>query len=93
MEKINDRDWWVAYWYMEVYCTLDDGYRGDTVHLYKGRLADKDAPFTIKAVDTSGKRAPMSCSTLTTDYSEVWGDFVTVEESVPSFLTLPESAW
>ena len=93
MEKINDRDWWVAYWYMEVYCTLDDGYRGDTVHLYKGRLADKNAPFTIKAVDRSGKRAPMSCSTLTTDYSEVWGDFVTVEESVPSFLTLPESAW
>ena len=93
MEKLDDRDWWVAYWYMEVYCTTDEGYRGDSVHLYKGRLADKNAPFIVQAVDRSGKRATMTCSTLTTDYSEVWGDFVTIEEPMPSILSRPESEW
>lgn len=83
MDKLNDRDWWVAYWYMEVYCTTNEGYRGDTVHLYKGKLADKNAPFEIRAVDKSGKRKTMVCTELTTDYNNVWGDFVTQEEALP----------
>ena len=93
MEKLNDRDWWVAYWYMEVYCTTNDGYRGDTVHLYKGKLADPNAPFTIRAIDKSGRRKTMTCSELTTDFSGVIGDFITQEEMVVSTLSLPENEW
>lgn len=93
MEKLNDRDWWVAYWYMEVYCTTNDGYRGDTVHLYKGKLADPNAPFTIRAIDKSGKRKTMTCSELTTDFSGVIGDFITQEEMEVSTLSLPENEW
>lgn len=77
MSKIAEREWWVAYWFLEVLGTTSDGYRGSTKHLYKGKLADKNAPFTIRAVDKSGKRKTMECSTLTTDFSEVWGDFAT----------------
>lgn len=93
MEKLNDRDWWVAYWYMEVYCTTNDGYRGDTVHLYKGKLDDPDAPFTIYAIDKSGRRKTMTCSELTTDFSGVIGDFITQEEMEVSTLSLPENEW
>ncbi len=93
MEKLNSRDWWVAYWYMEVYCTLDEGYRGDSVHLYKGKLADPNAPFTIRAIDKSGKRKTMTCTELTTDFSNVFGDFITQEEAAASTLSLPENEW
>ena len=93
MEKLNDRDWWVAYWYMEVYCTTNDGYRGDTVHLYKGKLDDPDAPFTIYAIDKSGRRKTMTCSELTADFSGVIGDFITQEEMEVSTLSLPENEW
>ena len=93
MEKLNDRDWWVAYWYMEVYCTTNDGYRGDTVHLYKGKLDDPDAPFTIYAIDKSGRRKTMTCSELTTDFSGVIGDFITQEEMEVSTLSLSENEW
>lgn len=79
MSKIAEREWWVAYWFLEVLGTTSDGYRGSTKHLYKGKLADKNAPFTIRAVDKSGKRKTMECNTLTTDFSEVWGDFATKE--------------
>ena len=79
MSKIAEREWWVAYWFLEVWGTTSDSYRGSTKHLYKGKLADKNAPFTIRAVDKSGKRKTMECSTLTTDFSEVWGDFETKE--------------
>lgn len=79
MSKIAEREWWVAYWFLEVWGTTSDSYRGSTKHLYKGKLADKNAPFTIRAVDKSGKRKTMECSTLTTDFSEVWGDFATKE--------------
>ena len=77
MSKLSAREWWVAYWFLEVFGTTSDSYKGSTKHLYKGKLADKNAPFTIRAVDKSGKRKTMECSTLTTDFSEVWGDFVT----------------
>ena len=79
MTKLSAREWWVAYWFLEVYGTTSDSYKGTTKHLYKGKLADKNAPFTVKAVDKSGKRKTMECSTLTTDFSEVWGDFNTKE--------------
>ena len=79
MSKIAEREWWVAYWFLEVWGTTSDSYRGSTKHLYKGKLADKNAPFTIRAVNKSGKRKTMECSTLTTDFSEVWGDFATKE--------------
>lgn len=91
MTKVAEREWWVAYWYLEVFCTTNDSYRGSTKHLYKGKLADKSAPFTVKAVDKSGKRKTMECSTLTTDFSEVWGDFVTKDD--PNPIPACEAEW
>lgn len=79
MSKLSAREWWVAYWFLEVYGTTNDSYQGSTKHLYKGKLADRSAPFTVRAVDKSGKRKTMECSTLTTDFSEVWGDFDTMD--------------
>ena len=81
MTKIGGNDWWVGYWYFEVYCTKDDYYIGNTTHLYYGKLADPNAPFAIRATDKSGRRKAMICQKLTTDYSEVFGDFETVEET------------
>ena len=77
MSKLSAREWWVAYWFLEVFGTTSDSYQGSTKHLYRGKLADKNAPFTVRAVDKSGKRKTMECSVLTTDFSEVWGDFAT----------------
>ena len=91
MTKVAEREWWVAYWYLEVFCTTNDSYRGSTKHLYKGKLADKSAPFTVRAVDKSGKRKTMECSTLTTDFSEVWGDFVTKDD--PNPIPACENEW
>ena len=91
MTKVAEREWWVAYWYLEVFCTTNDSYRGSTKHLYKGKLADKNAPFTVRAVDKSGKRKTMECSTLTTDFSEVWGDFVTKDD--PNPIPACEAEW
>ena len=91
MSKISKREWWVAYWFLEVFGTTGDSYKGSTKHLYRGKLADKNAPFTVKAVDRNGKRKTMECSTLTTDYSEVWGDFVTKED--PNPIPACESEW
>ena len=79
MSKLSAREWWVAYWFLEVFGTTSDSYQGSTKHLYRGKLADKNAPFTVRAVDKSGKRKTMECSTLTTDFAEVWGDFETKE--------------
>ena len=91
MSKLSAREWWVAYWFLEVYGTTSDSYQGSTKHLYKGKLADKNAPFTVKAVDKSGKRKTMECSTLTTDFSEVWGDFVTKDD--PNPIPACENEW
>lgn len=77
MEKISGRDWWVGYWYHEVYGTSDDGYSGQSPHLYCGKLEDPNAPFTVRAVDKYSKRKTMTGQVLTTDYSEVFGDFDT----------------
>lgn len=73
MTRFREYDWWAAYWLAEVYG--GDGLNGKSEHLYKGRLADPDAPFEIRAVDRSGRRGPYTANSVQRNYKGVWGEF------------------
>ena len=77
MTKFTSREWYTNYWFAEVFCS-NGSYIGNSSHLYKGQLADPNAPFEVRAVDSTGFRGPYTCSTLTTTYDDVHGDFETI---------------
>ncbi|MBQ7855884.1 MAG: calcineurin-like phosphoesterase C-terminal domain-containing protein [Alistipes sp.] len=76
MTKFSAREWYTNYWFSEVFCS-NGSYIGNSAHLYKGKLADKSAPFEVRAVDKTGRRGPYVGTTLTTTYDNVHGDFDT----------------
>ena len=73
MTRFREYDWWVAYWLAEVYG--GDGLNGRCDHLWKGALADPDAPFEVRAVDRSGRRGPYVATSVRRNYKGVWGEF------------------
>lgn len=76
MTKMNNAyDWYINYWWGEVWGSEDYAKNNKARHLYEAKLADPTAPFEVRAVDKRGIRGPFICNHYTTDYEGIIGDF------------------